>query len=104
LPAAACACILTIDLVREGVAWFGQLGSTPFRQPTFVAPITVSYKLSDVSKLQLSDATLAKIFWHNPVAFFAQSGRLDLARGAVDQRRLWEGNSVLRGQTPVVDG
>ena len=39
-PAAACACILTIDLVREGVAWFGQLGSTPFRQPSFVAPVT----------------------------------------------------------------
>jgi hypothetical protein len=35
------------------------------------------------------------------VRFFAQSGRLDL-RGAapVDQRQLWEGNSVLRGQAP----
>ena len=30
--------------------------------PTVAAPITVSYKLSGVSKLRLSDATLAKIF------------------------------------------
>jgi phosphate transport system substrate-binding protein len=30
--------------------------------PTVAAPITVSYKLSGVSKLQLSDSTLAKIF------------------------------------------
>ena len=40
----------------------------------------------------------------NPVAFFAQSGRLDLEelgeRPTVDQRELFEGNSVLRGQTP----
>jgi hypothetical protein len=47
------------------------------------------------------------ICWQNPVRFFAQSGRLDLEGAAeampVDQRRLWEGNSVLRGQTPRVD-
>ena len=40
--------------------------------PTVAAPITVSYKLGGVSKLQLSDATLAKIFatkikkWDDP--------------------------------------
>jgi len=56
----------------------------------------------------IADATLATIFWRNPIAFFAQSGRLDPAeletRPAVDQRQLHEGNSVLRGQTPRVDG
>jgi len=53
----------------------------------------------------LSDAILAKVFWHNPIAFFAQSGRLgDIeAAVAVDQRQLHEGNSVLRGQAPRVD-
>lgn len=55
----------------------------------------------------ITDATLATIFWHNPVAFFAQSGRLDPADVesllTVDQRQLHEGNSVLRGQTPRVD-
>ena len=55
----------------------------------------------------IADATLEKIFWHNPVAFFAQSGRLDPAGVAVplavDQRQLHEGNSVLRGQAPRID-
>jgi SpoIID/LytB domain protein len=39
-PSAPCGCVLTFDLVREGVAWFGQLGSTPLRLPSFVAPVT----------------------------------------------------------------
>lgn len=55
----------------------------------------------------IADATLARIFWDNPVAFFAQSGRLDVAELAtplaVDQSQLHEGNSVLRGQAPRVD-
>lgn len=52
-------------------------------------------------------ADVARIFWHNPVTFFAQSGQLDLdlhdsaAAPAIDQTRLFEGNSVLRGQTPL---
>jgi hypothetical protein len=54
----------------------------------------------------VSEAAIATIVWDNPVAFFAQSGRLEdvAARPAVDQRRLHEGSSVLRGQTPVVEG
>ena len=55
----------------------------------------------------IEEAVLAQVFWHNPIAFFAQSGRLDPAELegelAVDQRRLHEGNSVLRGQPPRVD-
>jgi len=31
--------VLTLDLVREGVAWFGQLGSTAYRIPTAVQQI-----------------------------------------------------------------
>jgi predicted metal-dependent TIM-barrel fold hydrolase len=50
---------------------------------------------------------ITQVLWNNPVTFFAQSGRLDLAavaaRPRVDQSELWEGNSVLRGQTPIVD-
>jgi len=46
------------------------------------------------------------IVWRNPLAFFAQSGRVDVtmlaASTAVDQGALFEGNSVLRGQTPLV--
>ncbi len=55
----------------------------------------------------IAEATLETIFWHNPIAFFAQSGRLaaaDLeAPLGVDQRSLHEGNSVLRGQPARVD-
>lgn len=47
---------------------------------------------------------IERIVWHNPRAFFAQSGRLTLddRQASIDQRRLHEGNSVLRGQAPVV--
>jgi uncharacterized protein len=50
------------------------------------------------------DTDIETICWHNPVRFFAQSGRFsasDLDHPvAVDQSKLWEGNSVLRGQAP----
>jgi stage II sporulation protein D len=41
-PPSACACALTFDLVREGVAWFGSLGSATTRLVTNVAPIRYS--------------------------------------------------------------
>lgn len=50
---------------------------------------------------------VTEICWNNPVRFFAQSGRLDLAlvetKIKVDQTQLWQGNSVLRGQAPRVE-
>ncbi|HTJ46178.1 MAG TPA: hypothetical protein VL463_28935, partial [Kofleriaceae bacterium] len=55
----------------------------------------------------IADDALETIFWRNPIAFFAQSGRMDPAELEtpldVDQRALHEGNSVLRGQVPRVD-
>jgi SpoIID/LytB domain protein len=39
-PPSPCACTLTFDLVREGVAWFQFLGSPPQRMPTTVAAVT----------------------------------------------------------------
>jgi predicted metal-dependent TIM-barrel fold hydrolase len=66
-------------------------------------PLKVPKTVRAMRDAGIDDATVHRIAWDNPVAFFSQSGRLDLAREAVDQRRLWEGNSVLRGQTPVVD-
>ena len=57
--------------------------------------------------LGVSEPEIEKIVWHNPIAFFGQSGRLDMGADSEllprDQRELFEGNSVLRGQTPVVD-
>jgi hypothetical protein len=50
----------------------------------------------------IPEPDVERIVWHNPVAFFSQSGRLDLS-GHRDQNTtgLWEGNSVLRGQAGI---
>lgn len=37
------------------------------------------------------------VFWQNPVAFYGQSGRLDLEETSADPAATFEGNSVLRG-------
>ncbi len=54
----------------------------------------------------LADSVIAKICWDNPRDFFAQSGRIDLEELEqdlmIDQRQLHSENSVLRGQTPLV--
>ncbi len=53
----------------------------------------------------ISDREIETIVWTNPLTFFGQSGRLDVAHLAAaptpDQTSLWEGNSVLRGQAPA---
>ena len=71
-------------------------------------PLKVPKTLAVMRERGIDEQALEKIFWHNPVAFFAQSGRLEAeefgAAARVDQRALWEGNSVLRGQKPVVEG
>jgi predicted metal-dependent TIM-barrel fold hydrolase len=69
-------------------------------------PLKVPKTAARMREAGIAEATIDKIVWHNPVAFFAQSGRLDLeaigALGPVDQRQLFEGSSVLRGQAPIV--
>ena len=69
-------------------------------------PLKVPKTAARMREAGIAPATIDQIVWHNPVAFFAQSGRLDLeAIGAlrpVDQRQLFEGSSVLRGQAPIV--
>jgi len=70
-------------------------------------PLKVPKTAQAMREAGIPESTIEQICWHNPVSFFSQSGRLDLEsvqhRPSVDQTRLWEGNSVLRGQTPVVD-
>jgi len=55
----------------------------------------------------IGESSIGTICWDNPVAFFGQSGRLDLetsvGRPKIDQSLLFAGNSVLRGQEPVVE-
>jgi predicted metal-dependent TIM-barrel fold hydrolase len=71
-------------------------------------PLKVPKTVEVMRKRGIADDVIETIAWHNPATFFAQSGRLDLgadggSRPAVDQRNLWEGNSVLRGQNPIVE-
>ncbi len=69
-------------------------------------PLKVPKTVALMRESGVSETDVTTIFWQNPVTFFAQSGQLDLddaaAAPAIDQTRLFEGNSVLRGQTPVV--
>lgn len=51
------------------------------------------------------EADIDQVLFTNPIAFYAQSGRIaaaDFGDAKIDQRRLYQDNSVLRGQTPVV--
>ncbi|MCP3868257.1 MAG: hydrolase TatD [Gammaproteobacteria bacterium] len=53
-----------------------------------------------------SEEDVRKVLFDNPINFYAQSGRISLEemnRPKVDQTRLWERNSVLRGQTPIIE-
>jgi len=46
------------------------------------------------------------VLFRNPINFYAQSGRISLAslsRPRIDQTQLWEENSVLRGQQPIIE-
>jgi predicted metal-dependent TIM-barrel fold hydrolase len=69
-------------------------------------PLKVPKTAARMREAGIPAEAIETIVWRNPVAFFAQSGKLDLAElgesPAVDQRRLFEGNSVLRGQEPVI--
>ena len=54
-----------------------------------------------------SDADIEKVLFDNPIEFFAQSGRISKQEVCtpikVDQTKLWQSNSALRGQEPIVE-
>jgi predicted metal-dependent TIM-barrel fold hydrolase len=64
-------------------------------------PLKVPKTIAVMRARGIPDRTIQTIVWDNPVAFFAQSGRLDLAelgeRPVVDRAEKFETNSVLRG-------
>jgi predicted metal-dependent TIM-barrel fold hydrolase len=67
-------------------------------------PLKVPKTAAALRAAGIEDAVVEHICWTNPVRFFGQSGRLQLPeKSPVDQTQLWEGNSVLRGQSPRVD-
>jgi uncharacterized protein len=66
-------------------------------------PLKVPKTAHAMRSAGIDPGTIERIVWDNPVAFFAQSGRLELPETlAIDQREVYAGNSVLRGQTPRV--
>jgi uncharacterized protein len=70
-------------------------------------PLKVPKTAQAMLEAGISQESVERICWQNPVAFFAQSQRFDpqeLEQSLnVDQRDLWQGNSVLRGQSPRTD-
>ena len=120
----------TLPLVRETACWAGHsiYPNTKMDEARMVAlvqkygteriiinsaadwgvsdPLKVAKTAALMRQSGISDADIETIVWRNPVAFFGQSGKLDVtgveARPEVDQTRLFEGNSVLRGQAAVV--
>lgn len=70
-------------------------------------PLKVPKAAAAMREAGISEAEIRTIVWDNPVDFFSQSGRVSRADFEypvrVDQSRLWEGNSVLRGQAPSVE-
>jgi len=70
-------------------------------------PLKVPKTVAAMRAAGIAEDAIETIVWRNPIAFYAQSGRLDPAELEtplpVDQRLLFEGNTVLRGQTPLVE-
>ena len=69
-------------------------------------PLKVPKTAAAMRDAGIASTDIETILWRNPIDFFSASGRIDrraLEGGAaIDQTELWEGNSVLRGQTPRV--
>ena len=65
-------------------------------------PLKVPKTAAAMAAAGISEADIETIVWHNPIAFFEQGGRLRKEDLTVDfdQKELFEGNSVLRGQEP----
>jgi hypothetical protein len=68
-------------------------------------PLKVPKTVDAMKQSGVDLATIETIVWDNPAAFFSQGENVDFsaidARPEIDQTRLFEDNSVLRGQTPV---
>jgi len=65
-------------------------------------PLKVPKTIAVMRAQGIPDDIIQQIVWNNPIAFFGQSGRLDLAeigeRPVVSRAEKFESNSVLRGE------
>lgn len=68
-------------------------------------PLKVPKTATAMAEAGFSEEQIERVLFHNPITFFAQSGRMSLDEMSpmkIDQTQLWADNSVLRGQQPVV--
>ncbi|MCZ6532875.1 MAG: TatD family hydrolase [SAR324 cluster bacterium] len=70
-------------------------------------PLKVPKTVDKMREMGIPEVDIETIVWSNPATFFAQSGNLNLedieTRPNINQTELFDGNSVLRGQTPIVE-
>ena len=70
-------------------------------------PLNIPKTAGVMKEANFSDADIEKLFWKNPIAFYENSGKLTEAMIAepikIDQTQFWEDNSILRGQSPIVE-
>jgi hypothetical protein len=66
-------------------------------------PLKVAKTAAAMRAAGFSDDQIDTVVWRNPVAFFAQSGRLELdeAEQSASRATTFAGNSVLRGERPL---
>jgi hypothetical protein len=68
-------------------------------------PLKVPKTVALMRESGIPEADIETVVWKNPLDFFGQSQRIDFAelgeRRTIDQTGLWEGSSILRGQTPA---
>lgn len=68
-------------------------------------PLNVPNTGREMLNSGFSEEEVDLVLFRNPVQYYAQSGNISLEELVplkIDQTELWEENSVLRGQTPVV--
>ena len=65
-------------------------------------PLKVPKTTEAMRTLGIAEEAIHEVVWNNPVSFFSQSGQFDVAGldepPVVDRTRLFEANSVLRGE------
>jgi predicted metal-dependent TIM-barrel fold hydrolase len=65
-------------------------------------PLKVPKTTDAMRSLGIPEESIHDVVWNNPVAFFSQSGRFEVADldepPAIDRTQLYESNSVLRGE------
>ena len=70
-------------------------------------PLKVAKTAKVMLESGMDEKVVEQVVWKNPLEFFGQSGRMNPAeldkRPVIDQTQLFQGSSVLRGQTPTVE-